>query len=83
MVEALAAGAPVVAVDQGGARDIVRPDVDGVLLEAPEPRALGEAVEAVASRSWDRGALAERAREFSRERFLERFRGHLSELGVP
>ena len=42
MVEALAAGAPVIAVDQGGARDIVRPDVDGVLLEAPEPRALGK-----------------------------------------
>ena len=33
---------PVIAVDQGGARDIVRPDVDGVLLEAPEPRALGK-----------------------------------------
>ena len=32
MVEALAAGAPVLAVDRGGARDIVRRDRDGVLI---------------------------------------------------
>ena len=83
MVEALAAGAPVIAVNEGGARDIVRPDVDGVLIEAPDAGALRDAVEAVASRSWDREALAERAREFSRDRFLARFRAHLSQLGVP
>ena len=34
MVEALAAGAPVIALDAGGARDIVRDGVDGVLIEA-------------------------------------------------
>ena len=39
MVEALAAGTPVIALDAGGARDIVRADVDGVLIERPE---LGE-----------------------------------------
>ena len=83
MVEALAAGAPVIGVDRGGARDIVRPGVDGVLLDAPDVSALREAVEKVAARSWDRGALARRAREFSRERFLARFRAHLSDLGVP
>ena len=32
MVEALAAGTPVLAADRGGARDIVRPDRDGVLI---------------------------------------------------
>ena len=38
MVEALAAGAPVLATDRGGARDIVRPDEDGVLIEdGPTP----------------------------------------------
>ena len=37
MVEALAAGAPVVALDAGGARDIVRNGVDGVLIEDAEP----------------------------------------------
>ena len=32
MVEALAAGTPVLAVDRGGARDIVRANRDGVLI---------------------------------------------------
>ena len=38
MVEALAAGTPVLAVDRGGARDIVRRDRDGVLIaDAADP----------------------------------------------
>ena len=38
MVEALAAGAPVIALDAGGARDIVRDGVDGVLVERADGR---------------------------------------------
>jgi glycosyltransferase involved in cell wall biosynthesis len=72
MVEALAAGAPVVGLARGGAVDIVRPGEDGVLVEDAGPATVREAVEAVAGRTWDPAALAARAREFSRERFLER-----------
>jgi glycosyltransferase involved in cell wall biosynthesis len=82
MVEALAAGAPVVGLARVGARDIVRPEIDGVLVERQEPGAVREAVTAVAERSWDATALATRAREFSRERFLERFRAVLATVGV-
>ncbi len=83
MVEALAAGTPVIAANQGGARDIVRPDVDGLLLETPDVASLRAAVETMARRHWDREALARRARDFSRDRFLDRFRAHLTTLGVP
>ena len=69
MVEALAAGAPVIALDAGGARDIVRDGVDGVLVAEPGVGALRAAVERVAATDWDREALAARAAEFSRERF--------------
>lgn len=72
MVEALAAGAPVVALARGGALDIVRPDEDGVLVERADPASVREAVERIAARDWDRDALAARAAEFSRERFLSR-----------
>jgi len=72
MVEALAAGAPVVALARGGALDIVRPEEDGVLVERPDPATVREAVERIAARDWDRDALAARAAEFSRERFLSR-----------
>jgi glycosyltransferase involved in cell wall biosynthesis len=75
MVEALAAGAPVIALDAGGARDIVRDGIDGALIEAPPTvDALRAAVEQVAATAWDRGALTARAGEFSRENFSARMR---------
>lgn len=81
-VEALAAGAPVVALDAGGARDIVRDGIDGVLIERAEPQALQAGVRAVATGSWDREALRSRALEFSTERFLERMRVWLDEASA-
>jgi glycosyltransferase involved in cell wall biosynthesis len=78
-VEALAAGTPVVALDAGGARDIVRPEIDGVLVERAELGALRDGVRAVATRSWDRNSLRARALEFSTERFLGEMRSWLDE----
>lgn len=75
MVEALAAGAPVIALNAGGARDIVRDGVDGVLIsEPPDAASLRQAVERVASHDWDREVLVARAGEFSRERFSTQMR---------
>ena len=74
MVEALAAGAPVIAPDAGGARDIVRDGLDGILVEEVTPAALRAAVERAAAASWDPSRLADRAREFSPERFAARMR---------
>ncbi len=70
MVEALAAGTPVVALERGGARDIVRPGEDGLLVPDARPETIRTAVRALAERSWDPDALAARAADFSRERFL-------------
>ena len=80
MVEALAAGTPVVGLDAGGARDIVRPGEDGVLVAEATPEAVRAAVREVAERDWDRDALAARAAEFSRERFLERMLDYVRSL---
>jgi glycosyltransferase involved in cell wall biosynthesis len=82
MVEALAAGTPVVALDAGGARDIVRAETDGVLIERAELRELQAAVRAVAERSWDAQTLHTRALEFSADRFLEQMRTWLDEASV-
>jgi glycosyltransferase involved in cell wall biosynthesis len=81
-VEALAAGTPAVALDAGGARDIVRPGSDGVLIERADLRALQAGVRAVAERSWDPQALRRRALEFSTARFLERLRAWLDEASL-
>jgi glycosyltransferase involved in cell wall biosynthesis len=74
MVEALAGGVPVIALDAGGARDIVRAGVDGVLIPEPSVAAIAAAVERVARETWDSDALMARAGEFSRERFTARMR---------
>jgi len=79
MVEALAAGAPVIAQNAGGARDIVRDGVDGVLLDEPGLGSLREAIERVAAADWDRQRLAERAAAFSRPRFVAAMRELLAE----
>jgi glycosyltransferase involved in cell wall biosynthesis len=79
MVEALAAGAPVIALNAGGARDIVRDRVDGVLVAEPTVEALRAAIERVAAKDWDRAALAERAASFSRADFTKRMRALITE----
>jgi len=80
MVEALASGLPVIALNRGGARDIVRDGVDGILVERPTPEAVREAIVRVRERDWDAVALRARAGEFSRDRFVERLRDHVSAL---
>jgi glycosyltransferase involved in cell wall biosynthesis len=73
MVEALAAGAPVLGADAGGARDIVRPEQDGVLISDPaDPGRIRAGVRELADRDWDADALRESARRFSEERFRAR-----------
>jgi glycosyltransferase involved in cell wall biosynthesis len=73
IVEALAAGAPVVAADRGGARDIVRPGRDGVLIsDGSNPLEIAAAVSEVAGRGWDRNDLRVSAQRFSEERFRAR-----------
>jgi glycosyltransferase involved in cell wall biosynthesis len=81
-VEALAAGTPVVALDAGGARDIVRPGIDGVLIERAELGALQTGIREVATGSWDEHVLRARALDFSTYRFLERMRAWLDEAST-
>jgi len=72
MVEALASGTPVIALNRGGARDIVRDGVDGVVIERPDAITLRKAVVDVAARQWEPQTLTSRAQEFSREAFVQR-----------
>jgi glycosyltransferase involved in cell wall biosynthesis len=81
MVEALAAGTPVVALDAGGARDIVRDGLDGVLIQVPTVEAVRSALEEVADRTWSAAELRSRSTAFSGERFVRELRALLVELG--
>lgn len=72
--EALASGAPVVALAHGGAPEIVRDGVEGALVDTQEVEAFREAVLRVERARPDPAALRESARRFDVSRFRERMR---------
>jgi glycosyltransferase involved in cell wall biosynthesis len=83
MVEALAAGTPVLAANAGGARDIVRPERDGILISRPgDPDQIRRGVRDLAARVWDADDLRRGAQRFSEARFRERLAATLREHGA-
>ncbi len=79
-VEALACGAPVVALGRGGVRDIVTDGANGVLYEPDDPEGLAGAVARASRIQFDYTALRASALPFSRERFLQQFRNEMESL---
>lgn len=73
-VEALASGAPVVALGRGGAREIVRDEIDGLLVAEPDADRFADAIERAEARQWEPQALRDSARRFDRARFEDRMR---------
>jgi glycosyltransferase involved in cell wall biosynthesis len=78
--EALACGAPVVALGRGGARDIVSGGGNGVLYEPDDPAGLAGAVDRASRIRFDYTAVRESALAFGKKRFLEEFRNEVGSL---
>jgi glycosyltransferase involved in cell wall biosynthesis len=73
-VEALAAGTPVIAYDDGGARDYVIPGKTGVLFDDQTVASLTKALREFSKQKIDTGAIAQFSRRFSREQFERKMR---------
>ena len=73
-VEALASGIPVVALARGGAPDIVRDGIDGLLVDEPDDERFAAAIERADTMEWDGQALHASALRFDVSRFGERMR---------
>lgn len=91
-VEVNASGRPVIALDRGGARETIVPDVTGLFYEASTVEALSAALERFDAweLGFDPGAAVRNAQRFSPERFDQAFRtgidavlASLAHLGAP
>lgn len=69
LVEAMAAGVPVVALGRGGARDIVTDESTGILFAEATVPALVSAVRRAAAAPWEPDAISAAADRFSEHRF--------------
>ena len=78
-VEALAAGRPVIALDEGGVRESVEPGVTGAFYERNDPEALAEAVLAFDPLAVDPAVCRAAAERFSVPRFQDRLAAIVAE----
>jgi len=69
LVESLACGRPVIALNRGGARETIVPNVTGLLVDDQTPDAFADAMRDLAAHRYDPAALHEHAERFSTARF--------------
>ncbi len=73
-IEAMACGAPVIALGRGGALDTVVAGETGVYFPEPTPSAIATAIDHFERERFDTDRILERAHDFSEERFVETMR---------
>jgi 1,2-diacylglycerol 3-alpha-glucosyltransferase len=77
LVEAMACGVPVVALDAPGVRDVMQDGITGYLVDGPDPERMAAAIERIATWSAaERGqitaGLSATVQEFTRDRSVKR-----------
>jgi glycosyltransferase involved in cell wall biosynthesis len=80
MAEAQACGTPVIALNRGGARDIVRHGVTGWLLEVPTVRAVQDGVRRAADQELDSQEIRRWAERFGAARFRAELTAAVQEM---
>ncbi|HTO77852.1 MAG TPA: glycosyltransferase, partial [Thermoanaerobaculia bacterium] len=81
--EAVACGAPVVALGRGGVRDIVRDGVEGVLFEDPTAAGLAAALARAERLRFDYTEMRRSAGRFAPDRFAREIRRAVQEVTTP
>jgi glycosyltransferase involved in cell wall biosynthesis len=71
VVEAMAAGTPVIAFNGGGFKESVVSGVTGILIEDTDEKTIAEAVKKLVKTKWDKTKIQNQARKFSKDRFIK------------
>lgn len=79
-IEAMAAGTPVIAFAEGGARDFIVPGVTGTFFNEPTVEALAAAIREHKIESYDVDALIKFAKGFGPEGFLVKMKQEIAQL---
>lgn len=82
MVEALASGIPVLALNKGGSRDILSNGKFGVMINEATPSQIALGVRDLLSRPFDSQELQEHSLQFSEEQFLRKMSALLRSEGL-
>jgi glycosyltransferase involved in cell wall biosynthesis len=78
-IEALAAGAPVIALARGGSRDIVEDGVSGVLFRDQTTEQVADAIRYAQSLTFLPGTLRRKAKRFDKSLFITKIRKVVSD----
>jgi len=79
VVEAMASGRPVIAYNEGGAKETVVAGKTGIFFNAQTPEAVVAAVEEFKKMSWKAEEIREQAKRFSEEIFFNNIKNFIKE----
>ena len=82
VVEAQAAGTPVIAFNGGGFRESIVDGKTGILIDDTDVETIRKAMERFNRMKWEKAVLQRQARKFSREKFEERIRKVVSRIDI-
>jgi glycosyltransferase involved in cell wall biosynthesis len=80
VVEAQAAGTPVIAYNGGGFKESVIDGKTGLLIDRIDRETLENVVSKFSKLKWKRNSLINNARKFSKEQFIFQFKGYLKKI---
>ncbi|HOX96530.1 MAG TPA: glycosyltransferase [Candidatus Woesebacteria bacterium] len=81
-VEAMASGTPVIAFKGGGFKETVVDGETGVFVEGTDVKTLEEAIRRFNKVKWEKNRLVDRARLFSKEKFIKRIKEEIKKVNA-
>jgi len=80
VVEAQAAGTPVIAFNGGGFRESIIDGVTGILINDTKTSTLASAIKSLNRLKWDKELLQKNAQRFSKERFVTEIKNYVKNI---